>query len=287
MSVVLGAGDTTLGAAVGGVIVRAAAIAAAAGVPVVMASEAGMDGPGDIAVQYLAGAGVDTHCIDRFTEGHTPLEVYAGDASTLTRYEQYPDECFDIIWPRIDEGDIIVFGGHYVLDTRMRPRIQRLLTYAAGRKAVAVYVPDFRPALQPRITRVMPEILDSLETADIVIASGVDVRNIFGLDSAAQCFAERVSFYSRSMVGMDCGGDGIGYFCDGGTVVFPAGDARPDCMMWRAGAVAGALCALAGAGATPEMLRMPPEALRKDVVKAMADAGAAATAGVPEWMLTM
>lgn len=51
----------------------------------------------------------------------------------------------------------------------MRARMVPLLDSAAERGAVMIYLPGFMPSQTPRITRVMPAILDNLERAHIVI----------------------------------------------------------------------------------------------------------------------
>ncbi len=133
----------------GGRIACAASLMAAEKLPVVMASEASADPVGDMAVKYLTDAGVDTSSLDRFTEGRTPLMIFttASDGSTrVTRYENYADEAFDIVWPRVDDDSVVVFGGYYALDQRMRARMLPFLNHCAERRAVMVYVPGFMSA---------------------------------------------------------------------------------------------------------------------------------------------
>lgn len=283
----LSADGAAFGAMAGGVVARAAATLAREGFATAMASDAGTDIPGDMAVGALADAGVDIRCIDRFTEGRTALNVYSGPTAAPTRYDAYPEEAFDIVWPRIDEGDIVLFGGHYVLDARMRPRVARLLSHAAERKAVLVYVPSYSTALEPRITRVMPEILENLEMAHLVVTTAADLTAIFGTDSSESCFADRVSFYCRSLVNIDAACHRLEYF--GGTEVTSAdtGGAPAASMLWQGGAVGGLTAVLATAGATADSLDAPGADFRRDVLTAMVRGGAAAAADAPDWQLAV
>ena len=158
-------GSQPVGSMPGGRIVNAAAILAKQGLPVSLVSELSQDSVGDIISDFLTKSGVDVSSVDRFTEGLTPLVIYITDEKSITavtRYEKYPDECFDVVWPRIDEGDIVVYGGYYALDARMRPRMSQLLSHAAERKATLIYLPGFLPQQEPQITRVMPVILENL-----------------------------------------------------------------------------------------------------------------------------
>lgn len=68
-------GERPVGAVTGSRIINAAAMLARLGLAVEVVSEAGADPAGDRVVKFLAEAGADTRCIDRFTEGRTPLQL--------------------------------------------------------------------------------------------------------------------------------------------------------------------------------------------------------------------
>lgn len=258
-----------IGSMPGGRIVNASAILARAGMPVVLAGELAQGPVGDIISDFLRQAGVDMSSLDRFNEGLTPLVVYtiADNGETIaTRYENYPDECFDIVWPRIDEGDIVVFGGFYALDDRMRPRMLQLLTHAAERKAVLVYLPGFMPQQQPRITRVMPAILENLELASIIIARDYDLSNIFGADSDERCFRNHIDFYCRSLVSIDSAKGSISYFSGCGSSSLEISGHECKSLIWNAGAVAGIVDALYSADKVLDRLDAPDEQFRMTVI---------------------
>ena len=206
LDIVFGADSAPLGAIPGGRLANAAALLAREGLPVVMAAEAAADTVGDTVVEFLACAGVDTTGIDRFTEGRTPVTIYMPGADgqvKSTRYESYADDSFDIVWPRIDEGDIVLFGGYYAIDRRMRRRMLPLLQQAAERKALMVYLPGYMPQQEPRLTRVMPAILENLELAQVVVTRSVDLQLIFGTRDAAAAFRNHVGFYCNALVNVD------------------------------------------------------------------------------------
>lgn len=259
----------------GGRIANAAAILGRNKFNVVMASEVSDDSVGNIVTEYLSTAGVDIHSIDRFTEGRTALNVLvqsspgSGDAMpTLTRYESYPAEAFDIIWPRIDPGDIVLYGGFYSIDSRMRPRLSRLLSYAKERKAVLVYLPGFLPQQEPRITRVMPQILDNLEMADLVITRDKDLSLIFGIDAPESCYHEHIDFYCRSLINIDHRCGTLTYYSgkEMSSVGIPPQTCRT--LLWNAGVVAGVTGMLAERDISPETLEMPGAELREALLGA-------------------
>lgn len=284
LNIVFGPDGQPSGSMPGGRIANAAAILARTGLPVLMASEAAADPVGDMVVAFLRDAGADISVIDRFTGGRTPLNIFTEDSSgvlALTRYEKYPDEDgFDIVWPRIEEGDILVFGGFYALDRRMRPKLSKFLEYAKEMKAVLVYLPGFLPEQEPRITHVMPAILENLELADMVITRNDDLSLIFGIDEDKSCYNRHISFYCRSLINVDPSCGTIAY-CGGkefSTARIPDSFSRS--LLWNAGAIAGVIEALVVAPFGAEGLDEPPASVREDFLRHALQAARRATEGL-------
>lgn len=133
-------------AMVGGRIANATASLGMTGVPVTFCSECCTDSVGDIIVDFFNRHQVATTSIDRYTDGSTQLSaIFLGEDGNdkIVNYGVYPDaDRFDVVWPRIDEGDIVLFGSLYSIAQPQRERVYELLSYAAERKAVMVYLPD-------------------------------------------------------------------------------------------------------------------------------------------------
>lgn len=257
----------------GGRICAAASLMAADGLPVTMASEASCDPVGDMVVASLTGAGVDVSSLDRFTEGRTPVTVFTEDAQGVrhvTRYEDYGEEAFDIVWPRVDDGCVVVFGGYYALDRRMRPRMVPFLNHCAEMGAIMVYVPGFMSNRESRITRVMPAILENLELAHLVIARAADLSLIFGLDTDDKAYSDHIDFYCRSMISVDIDHRYISYFSgkEVSRLDIPAGISST--MTWNAGVVAGVAGALFSDEISPSALDTPDAAMREKLLTAAA-----------------
>ncbi len=271
----------------GGRIACAAAMMAARHIPVVMASEASADPVGDMAVKYLADAGVDVSSLDRFTEGRTPLMVFTQDADGkrhATRYENYADETFDIVWPRIDDDSVVVYGGFYTLDQRMRVRMVPFLNHCAERRAVMVYVPGFMPGQVSRITRIMPAVLENLELANLVIARNDDLRMIFGEANDSDIYANHIDFYCRSLISADTGSRRLKYFSGKDLTQIEIPEKSCESMTWIAGVIAGVAGAIHKHGVTPENFEAPGEDLRQLLLRAGAEtAGEAAVKFAEKW----
>lgn len=291
LNVVFSAAGQPLGTMPGGRIANAAAIMASRGLKVIMASEVSADAVGNLAIKHLEEAGVDTHSIDRYTEGRTPLNIFiapeAGSPeglSSLTRYEAYPDEAFDIVWPRIDEGDVVVFGGYYAIDARMRQRLMRLLTHAVERKAILIYLPGFLPQQELRITRVMPQILENLEIANVVVVRNRDLKLIFGVEHPEVCYHDHIDFYCRSMVSADTACHTLSYYSGKEVTTTDLPAEACESMLWNSGVIAGVVAAIFSQNLTPEQLDTPAADVREKVLRVAADEAIAAARSLEyEW----
>ena len=196
-------GNAPVKAFAGGRIANMAASLGRMGVRTEYVSECASDAPGDAVVKFLESNNVGTASVDRFTEGQSQVSlVFLGDdgSERYSCYSNYPASRFDVLWPHIDEGDIVVFGSDLSIDPSLRKPLLELLEYAKERKAVIIYLPGFRPELCSRITRVMPSILENLEFADIVMARESDMVKIFGKSTSEACYNEHISFYCPDFV---------------------------------------------------------------------------------------
>ena len=182
----------------GGRIANAAAILGTMRLPVAMVSECGADRVGDIIIDYLTAHHVNVTSIDRYTEGSTALSaIFDSDSGkeNLVNYGVYPKERFDVVWPRIDEDDIVLFGSLYAITEPQRETLFELVKYAVERKAIIVYLPGFQHGINFHIAHVMPAILENLEVSDLVIAHERDLRDVFPGESAQQAYSNHVEFY--------------------------------------------------------------------------------------------
>ncbi|MGM9802053.1 MAG: carbohydrate kinase family protein [Candidatus Limisoma sp.] len=130
----------------GGRIANMAASLGRCGISVEYVSECATDSVGDMVVDFLKRNSVGTASVDRFTEGQSQVSLIfrtSDGAERYSEYVNYPSSRFDVLWPRIDEGDIVVFGSYFAIDDNPRRGLLELLNYAQQRKAIIVYLPDF------------------------------------------------------------------------------------------------------------------------------------------------
>lgn len=188
---------------VGGRVSNAAAALGELQLPVSMVSECCTDKVGDWVVDFFEKHHVDTKSIDRYTDGSTPLAAIFKEADApdkIVNYGMYPANRFNVIWPRIDEDDIVLFGSYYAIDLPQREKLFDLLSYAAERKAIVVYLPGFQHVTQFNVTKVMPSILENFEVSSIVIDHDKDINNMFPDQDSDKVYNNHIKFYGPTYI---------------------------------------------------------------------------------------
>lgn len=214
-------------------------------VPTVWVGEAAAGTVGDLIVKTLENARVDTASIDRFTEGVSPVRIFAeGDDSTKVDHSRFPAEPVNAIWPRIDEGDIVVYGSYMALEDRNHARLLDLLRHAKARKAFLVYLPYFESHQVPRITRVMPSVFDCLELADLIVARDADIRAVFADKDTDAIFKDHLLFYCRRFLHIDPAEKKLRFFDGDESWSLLCHKTDNTELQWSAGVLAGAVRAL-------------------------------------------
>lgn len=239
---------------VGGRIACAAASLGSLRLPCVMLSECTTDMVGDIVVNYLSRHGVDTRLIDRYPDGATPFSAIfpTGSGKQIVNYGVYPKARFDIVWPRIDEDDIVLFGSLYAIDLPQRKRLYDLLKHAVERRAILIYLPGFQHGISYRLTKVMPHLLENLEISDIVIAHEQDIHDIFPGEAGDEAYHNHIEFYCRNYVHLT---RSLGLLMYSLGLELPADKPATDNLLgWQAGLTAGIIAQLFEKNITREQL---------------------------------
>lgn len=241
---------------VGGRVANAAASLAVAGVPCTMVSECTTDSVGDIIMDFLVNHGVDVSSVDRYPDGSTRLSAIFvdGDKQHIVNYGEYPEERFDVVWPRIDEDDIVLIGSLYAVDLPQRNRLFDLLKHAIERKAIIVYLPGLQHGISFRITHVMPHILENLEVSQLVIATRHDLDTIFPDEESGECYQNHIRFYDNTFVFIDDQLQETVYRGDKTFKAQPDSPAPADVNLlgWQSGLTAGIIFQLISLGITHE-----------------------------------
>lgn len=239
-------GDMPRVASPGGLILNVASNLGRIGREVSFVGEAARDRVGDMIVDSLKSDNVSVDHIDRYTEGVTPSSFIFRDSDgepQIVRYGRNNNDSFDVVWPRIDKDDILIFGGFYAIDPRVRPHLFEIVKHASERKAIIIYVPGFAPEKEPRITRVMPAILENFEIADVVITRNRDLNTIFRTTDDAAAYKNNISFYARDFINLDRNNARLRYYHDKETVEVTA-ETGGNNFAWSVGAITGVIDAM-------------------------------------------
>ena len=231
---------------VGDRLVAAAMIDGEMGVETCFVGETAADAVGDHIISALKKSHIDTTSVDRFTEGASPVRITsaaAGDNRAVL-HSAYPSEPVNPVWPRVNEGDVTVYGSYMVLDKRNHSRIIELLDHARARKAETVYLPYFDPRQVSRTTRIMPEAWDNLEAASLAIATVKDLDALFPGEDPATAFSGHILFYCRRCLILDYSSLTMRFFDGDRSWTFDCHPTANDEFTWTAGAIAGAVRAL-------------------------------------------
>ncbi len=268
--------NTPVKAYPGGKLLNAAALLGETDKEVYYVAEAANDHVGNMVIDFLNKHKVNTRSIDRYTEGSTPSTLIFSYSDGLSRdrvyYGKYPQENFDTVWPRIDPDDIVIFGGYYSLDPRVRTRLFDIIKYAQERKAIVVYMPSLRPESVPRITRVMPSILENLEAANLVVTFNNDLPTIFGKDDAAKVYHDNIVFYSFNLLNIENKNRKVTFFSRKLVSSVETGEIT-DRLPWNAGAIAGIVDAIIANDITFDTMDCLDEDLMSQIVNNAKDWG--------------
>lgn len=190
------------------------------GTDVSLITELGSDTIGDTITSFMKENNVGTQYIDRYSaeEGKTPISLAFLDEDNNAHYSfyhQFPDDRLDVVWPRIDNDDIIIFGSYFSINPLLRQRITDIIEYAQVRKAIIYYDPNFRAAHSHEAMKLMPAILENLEYADIVRGSSEDFETLFKQTDAEKTYRDNIKFYCPNFI-YTRGGEGVELFCKTG-----------------------------------------------------------------------
>lgn len=232
----------------GGRLLNAAAILGKEGRQVTYVGECARDRVGDLIVDFLNDNNVATGSIDRYVDGFTPLNIFFLPDKThpegaVVAYRKFPDEKFDVVWPRIDPDDIVVFGTAFAINSRVRPQLQELISYAHTRHALIIYLPGFLSSEAPGITKVMPSILENLEVSDVVVSRTSDLKVIYNESDADRCYDRHINFYCAPFINVDSQKGEICYRHNSYRTSLTAG-AQATSLTWNASSLAGIISAI-------------------------------------------
>ena len=172
-------------------------------VPALFISETGNDKIGRIVKDFMKDSNLTTEFINTFPDGKSPVSLAFlndhNDAEYLF-YKDYPSQRLDMVFPRIEADDILIFGSFYALNPQLRPAMMDLLQEANDRKAIVFYDINFRKTHADEAIRLSATFIENFEFADIIRGSEEDFRYLYNLTDPAKIYKDKIKFYTPNFI---------------------------------------------------------------------------------------
>ena len=193
-----------------------------AGMNCIMVTEAGGDHVGDLICNYLQVNGVSAEYVCRHENVQSHLSLAFLDEHNDAQYVFYKDHAsvsLDGKLPEISKDDVVLFGSFFAINPGIRPVVGGLLRKAREAGAWLYYDINFRKNHIADLPKVMSNIEENMQLADVVRGSMEDFEYLFGLN-AGEAIYERVSRYCRTLILTD-GARQIQVFTPEGCETYP------------------------------------------------------------------
>lgn len=169
-----------------------------AGVPVRFISETGNDRVGNIILRFMRDNHLSTDYVNVFPDGKSPVSLAFLDDNSDAEYifyKNYPKQRLDVVYPKLEEDDIVMLGSYYALNPVLREKVLELLEQAREKRAIVYYDPNFRSSHKEEAIKLAPTIIENLEYADIVRGSLEDFFYMYNLRDADKIYKDKIKFY--------------------------------------------------------------------------------------------
>lgn len=221
MRKIIGIGETILdiifrenrpyAAVPGGSVFNALVSLGRLGKEVLFISELGKDYVGNLIRSFMEENHISTQYIDFFPDGKSPISLAFLDErqnAHYTFYKSFPSQRLDVPFPPINEDDIFIMGSYFCIDPALRKRVREFIEYAAERRAIIYYDPNFRKAHLHEAIHLTPTLLENFEFADIIRGSDEDFENLFQESEVDKVYEEHIRVYCKNFL-MTRGSKGV------------------------------------------------------------------------------
>ena len=193
-----------------------------AGMHCAMVTEAGGDHVGDLICNFLQENGVSAEYVCRHPNVQSHISLAFLDEHNDAQYVFYKDHAsvsLDGKLPEMSQDDVVLFGSFFAINPAIRPVVGGLLRKAREAGAWLYYDINFRKNHIADLPKVMPNIEENMQLADVVRGSMEDFEYLYGLN-AGEAIYERVSRYCRTLI-LTNGARQIQVFTPEGCATYP------------------------------------------------------------------
>lgn len=148
-------GDQPTAAVPGGSVFNGIVSLGRAGIPISFISETGNDHVGNIILQFMRDNHIPTDHVNVFPDGKSPVSLAflnnQSDAEYIF-YKNYPKQRLDVVYPKLEEDDIVVIGSYYALNPVLRDKVLELLDQAREKKLSFITIPTSVPHTRKKLS---------------------------------------------------------------------------------------------------------------------------------------
>jgi len=166
----------------GGSMLNSAISLSRTGLPVFFIGEIGCDEVGNIIKSFLVDNSVNISHIQSYTNHKSNIALAflnKKNDATYIFHKDYPKQRLTQELPIPINGDIVLFGSSFALQSETRKPLLQLLHNAKTNGATIIYDPNFRKQLTEK-NLLLEMIKDNISNANIVRGSDEDFHNLFG-----------------------------------------------------------------------------------------------------------
>ena len=165
-------------------------------------SEIGDDKVGGIVRSFLRENGVNDQYLAEYPDHKSPISLAFLDEHNNATYSFYKEPFGKRDWecPTIDRDDIVLLGSYYALNPDVRYKVVSLLEEARRAGAIIYYDVNFRRNHAGEAIKLMGNIIENFEYADIVKGSDEDFEVLYRIADGAKVFKEKIDFYCPRLI---------------------------------------------------------------------------------------
>ena len=121
-------------------------------------------------------------------------------------YKDHANDRLDFVYPEVNPDDIVIFGSFYAINPVVRDQVRAFLQYASQQGAILYYDVNFRASHKGDAQKVLPNICENLEFADVVRGSNEDFKILFDLSDVDEIYRSQISKYVHHFI-YTCGAE--------------------------------------------------------------------------------
>lgn len=156
-----------------------------------MITETGDDHVGDIVCDFLIDNNINTDYVYRHKGTKSHLSLAFLDTNNDAQYQFYKDHwniAMPQEMPKIDRGDIVIYGSFYCVNPKIRDFSRRFLETANKQGAFLYYDINFRASHKEDIPDIMENITENMHLASVVRGSNEDFEILYGAKTCDEAY---------------------------------------------------------------------------------------------------